>query len=95
MSDLADDLRHALAQAARASRLLVASDFDGTLAPIVNNPADARPLPGASVTLRALADLPRNARSYLDFLQERSGAPFSAVGVGPGRDETVVVRPLV
>ena len=46
-------------------------------------------------TARALADLPANARSYLDFLQERSGAPFSAVGVGPGRDETVVVRPLV
>jgi adenylosuccinate synthase len=44
---------------------------------------------------RALADLPANARSYLDFLEERSGAPFSAVGVGPGRDETVVVRPLV
>jgi adenylosuccinate synthase len=46
-------------------------------------------------TARALSDLPANARSYLDFLQERSGAPFSAVGVGPGRDETVVVRPLV
>jgi adenylosuccinate synthase len=44
---------------------------------------------------RTLADLPANARSYLDFLEERSGAPFSAVGVGPGRDETVVVRPLV
>ena len=46
-------------------------------------------------TARTLAGLPANARSYLEFLQERSGAPFSAVGVGPGRDETVVVRPLV
>ncbi len=46
-------------------------------------------------TARRLTDLPSNARAYLDFLEERSGAPFSAVGVGPGRDETVVVRPLV
>jgi len=29
------------------------------------------------------------------FLEERSGAPFSAVGVGPGREECIVVRPLV
>ncbi len=44
---------------------------------------------------RTLEDLPANARAYVRFLEERSGAPFSAVGVGPGRDETVVVRPLV
>ncbi len=31
------------------------TDFDGTLAPIVEDPADARPLPGASEALRALA----------------------------------------
>ena len=41
-----------------AASLLVASDFDGTLAPIVSNPADARPLPGAADALRALAELP-------------------------------------
>ena len=29
------------------------------------------------------------------FLEERSGAPISAIGVGPGRDEAVVVRPLL
>jgi trehalose 6-phosphate phosphatase len=34
----------------------VFTDFDGTLAPIVDDPADARPLPGASETLRALAE---------------------------------------
>ena len=55
-------------------------------------------LPGWSEDLsaaRRLEELPRNARAYLDFVQERSGAPFSAVGVGPGRDETVVIRPLL
>ena len=44
---------------------------------------------------RTLEDLPPNARAYVQFLEERSGAPFSAVGVGPGRAQTVVVRPLV
>ncbi len=34
---------------------LVAADFDGTLAPIVARPADARPLPGALPALTALA----------------------------------------
>lgn len=34
--------------------LLVALDFDGTLAPIVTDPATARPLPGTAEALRAL-----------------------------------------
>ena len=42
---LPDDLSAALRSAALTPRLLVTSDFDGTLAPIVNHPADARPLP--------------------------------------------------
>lgn len=36
------------------ARALVAVDFDGTLAPIVTNPEDARPVPGAVEALRAL-----------------------------------------
>jgi trehalose 6-phosphate phosphatase len=35
---------------------LVAVDFDGTLAPIVPDPADSRPAPGAVEALRALAE---------------------------------------
>ncbi len=37
-------------------RLLVATDFDGTLAPIVQHPLDARPLPGAKEVLERLRD---------------------------------------
>jgi trehalose 6-phosphate phosphatase len=37
-------------------RLLVATDFDGTLARIVQHPLDARPLPGAPEALRRLRD---------------------------------------
>lgn len=41
-----------------ASVLLVATDYDGTLAPIVENPDEATPDPEAMVALRALAALP-------------------------------------
>jgi adenylosuccinate synthase len=36
-----------------------------------------------------LADLPVNARAYLDALEHMIGAPISAVGVGPRRDQTL------
>jgi len=55
-------------------------------------------LPGWSEELRAarsIADLPANARAYIKFLEEVSGAPMSAIGVGPGRDETIAVRDLL
>ena len=52
------DLAAALRGAAVTPVLLVASDFDGTLAPIVNHPPDARPLPDAAAALAELADLP-------------------------------------
>jgi adenylosuccinate synthase len=54
-------------------------------------------LPGWSEDIsgaRALADLPANARGYVRALEEMAGARISAVGVGPGRDETVVVHDL-
>jgi adenylosuccinate synthase len=44
---------------------------------------------------RALTDLPKTAQAYVAALEEMSGAPISAIGVGPGRDETVQVRSLL
>jgi adenylosuccinate synthase len=41
---------------------------------------------------RTLDDLPKNARAYISALEEMSGAPFWAVGVGPDREETIVLR---
>jgi adenylosuccinate synthase len=38
---------------------------------------------------RSLADLPRAARDYLDFVAERTGIPIRLVGVGPGRDQVI------
>ena len=43
---------------------------------------------------REFDDLPKNAQKYVEALQQMSGAPFSVVGVGPARDETLQLRPL-
>jgi adenylosuccinate synthase len=54
-------------------------------------------LPGWSEDItkaKAFEDLPPNAQAYVRALEDVSGAPISAIGVGPGRDETVQVRPL-
>jgi trehalose 6-phosphate phosphatase len=52
-------LEQALAQVARSSSLLVATDFDGVLAPLVLDPLKSRPLPGTIESLQTLATLPR------------------------------------
>ena len=44
---------------------------------------------------KTVADLPNNAREYVKFIEKISGAPISAIGVGPGRDETIEVRDLI
>jgi adenylosuccinate synthase len=44
---------------------------------------------------RELSDLPKNARAYVQALEEMSGAPFSVIGVGPARDQTIQLRSLV
>ncbi len=44
---------------------------------------------------RSLADLPGGARAYVTAVEDLCGAPVSAVGVGPGREQTIAVRDLV
>ena len=44
---------------------------------------------------RTLSDLPANAQAYIAFLEKISGAPMSAIGVGPGRDKTIVVKDFI
>jgi adenylosuccinate synthase len=44
---------------------------------------------------RTLDDLPANARSYVMAVEAMSGARISTIGVGPGRDESVVVHDLL
>ena len=40
---------------------------------------------------RSFEDLPKNAQRYVSALEEMSGSRFWAVGVGPGREQTLVV----
>jgi adenylosuccinate synthase len=44
---------------------------------------------------RTFDDLPANAQRYVRRIEELSGARVSVVGVGPGRDENVVLHPLI
>ncbi len=41
---------------------------------------------------REFSDLPTNAQNYVRTLEQMSGAPISAIGVGPARDATIQVR---
>lgn len=44
---------------------------------------------------QTFADLPKNAQAYVKALEEMSGAPISAIGVGPGRTETIQINSFV
>jgi len=57
--DIPDELRAAIGRIARVPLLLVACDYDGTLAPIVEDPTKAVPLPESVAAIRALATLPQ------------------------------------
>jgi len=81
------ELQRALDSIARVPRLLVTCDFDGTLAPIVSNPADARMLPASATALTALAELPGTdvalvSGRALGVLRTLSAAPESVHLVG-------------
>ncbi|WP_033217331.1 adenylosuccinate synthase [Kitasatospora phosalacinea] len=52
-------------------------------------------LPGWSEDIskaQSFGDLPKNAQAYVKALEEMSGAPISAIGVGPGRTETIQIN---
>jgi len=54
--------------------------------------AEYEDLPGFEADIgdcRSEADLPREARDYLDFISENVGVPIRLVGVGPGRDQVI------
>jgi len=44
---------------------------------------------------RSLEDLPKNARRYVEAVESMTSVPVSVIGVGPGRDASIVVRALV
>lgn len=80
-------LQSALARAAQADRLLIALDFDGTLAPLVDDPADSRALPEALEAIREFVGLPRTIVAVisgrgLESLDEVGAMPQGVLLVG-------------
>lgn len=84
---LARPLADALQQFAALPRVLVAMDFDGTLAPLVDEPMQARALPGSEDLLNRLCGLPDtvvaivSGRALADLLElTRLAEPVLLVG---------------
>jgi adenylosuccinate synthase len=44
---------------------------------------------------RQFEDLPRNAQAYVRAVEGMIGAPVCGIGVGPRRDQTLQIRPLI
>jgi trehalose 6-phosphate phosphatase len=77
---LTPELRTAIRQIAATGHLLVAMDFDGTMAPIVGHADDARPLPRSAAAFAGLAVLPRTTTA---LISGRALASLRAVASPP------------
>jgi trehalose 6-phosphate phosphatase len=86
-----DSIDTGLAEALRAfaapGRILVALDFDGTLAPIAQRPGGARTLPASHEAIERLLGMPETAVAYvsgraLDSLVEAAEPPAGVLLVG-------------
>lgn len=89
MTAPSDETRAAIAGVAAADLLLVALDFDGTLAPLENEPMDARMLPSARAAVDALVAAPNtlvalvSGRSLSDLriiAEHRDDSPILLAG---------------
>ncbi len=62
---LSPELLAAVHRVAGTEQLLVAMDFDGTMAPLVDHAEDARALPRSAAAFAALAELPRTTTALI------------------------------
>jgi trehalose 6-phosphate phosphatase len=77
---LTPELRAAIREIAATEHLLVAMDFDGTMAPIVGHADEARPLPRSATAFAGLAVLPRTTTA---LISGRALASLRAVASPP------------
>ena len=98
---LSPDLLEALRTIAATEHLLVAMDFDGTMAPLVDHAGDARSLPRSAAAFAALTELPRTTTALISgraldslravaFPPEKTlliGSHGAEVWMGPGSVE--------
>jgi adenylosuccinate synthase len=82
-------------------QICVAYEVDGEVISgmplIVDRFADCKPVyeewPGwqeSTVGITSYDDLPDNAKTYLDRMQELAGVPIDIVSTGPGREQTII-----
>jgi trehalose-phosphatase len=76
-NDIDPELKAAVGRIARVPQLLVACDYDGTLAPIVPDPTKAEPLPESVAAVRALAALPQTTVAVVSGRSLRDLATLS------------------
>lgn len=83
---LTPDLLEAIRTIAATEQLLVAMDFDGTMAPLVDHAGDARSLPRSAAAFAALTELPRTTTA---LISGRALASLRAVAFPP--EETLLI----
>ena len=71
------DLADALGRIARVPHLLIGCDYDGTLAPLVDDPSKAEPLIEAVAAIRSLASLPQTTVAVVSGRSLRDLATLS------------------
>lgn len=89
---LSDTLVQALTALAARAQIVVAFDFDGTLAPLVDDPADSRAVDGSLPALRALST---RAGVRVALVSGRDLATLRTLTSGDGPDDGESVEPLV
>lgn len=82
-------LRDALTKAAARDRVLLASDFDGVLAPLQDDPAASRAVPGSLEALRAAAVVPGTTVALVSGRDQAVLASLTQVGTEP--DDPIIL----
>ena len=73
------------------ARVRFDSEFYSAVRPVYEDmPGWSQSTAGA----QALADLPAEARGYINRIEEAVGAPVAVISTGPGRDETILLEDL-
>ena len=76
----------------------VSDDFPGGVAALEKARPVFEEMPGwdrPTASVRQYKDLPREARDYVERIQELIGCPIDVISTGPHRDETVMVRQMM
>lgn len=75
----------------------IVTEFPTTIADLEKIEPVIEYLPGWAQdisTIKALSELPRAATNFIDHVSSQIGTPIDVISVGPGREQTLWVKPL-